>query len=131
MTAGTDFHASIWATAEGLIGLRQALARWAAETPLSEDRQEDLVLAAYEAMANAAEHAYPGGDGGPLEITAVCGAEELRVVVVDQGRWKTPDPDETVRGRGRSMIGFLSDASDVEHRDDGTTVTMWFTQPAR
>ena len=123
--ADGDFHARVWATAERLIGLRQALARWAAESPLSAERQEDLVLAAYEAMANSAEHAYPDGRGGPLEITAVCGPDELRVVVVDEGRWKTPDPDETVRGRGRSMIGFLSDAS-VEHRDDGTTVTMLF-----
>jgi serine/threonine-protein kinase RsbW len=129
VTSDADFHARIWATAERLIGLRQALARWAAETPLPQDRQEDLVLAAYEAMANSAEHAYPEGHGGPLEITAVCGADELRVVVVDQGHWKTPDPDERVRGRGRSMIGFLSDASDVEHRDDGTTVTMHFLRP--
>ncbi|MEJ2863683.1 ATP-binding protein [Actinomycetospora flava] len=121
-----DFHARIWATAQRLIGLRQSLARWAAETPLSEDRQEDLVLAAYEAMANSAEHAYPAGQGGPLEITAVCAADELRVTVADEGRWKTPDPGETVRGRGRAMIGFLSDASDVEHRDGGTTVTMRF-----
>ncbi|PVY97074.1 ATP-binding protein [Actinomycetospora cinnamomea] len=123
---GADFHASVWATAERLIGLRQELARWAARTPLPAERQEDLVLAAYEAMANSAEHAYPDGGGGPLEVTAHCAEDELSVVVADRGRWKVPDPGETVRGRGRSMIGVLSDASATEHRDDGTTVVMRF-----
>lgn len=123
---GDEFHASVWATAERLIGLRQALARWAAATPLSAERQEDVVLAAYEAMANSAEHAYPDGRGGPLEVTASCEADELKVVVADKGSWKAPDPGETVRGRGRTMIGVLADSSATAHREDGTTVTMAF-----
>ncbi|WP_424922932.1 ATP-binding protein [Actinomycetospora succinea] len=116
----------MWATAERLIGLRQALVQWVGGTPLSQDRQEDAVLAAYEAMANAVEHAYPGGGGGPLEVTVLCEDDELTVIVADQGRWKTPDPTETMRGRGRTMIDVLSDDSATLHREDGTTVTMRF-----
>jgi serine/threonine-protein kinase RsbW len=125
-TGGEQLHLRLWATAERLVGLRQQLVRWAAATPLSEDRQEDVVLAAYEAMANAAEHAYPEGKGGPVEVTARCEADELTVVVADEGRWKPPDPHETIRGRGRSMIGFLADSSTTVHHDDGTTVEMRF-----
>ena len=121
-----EFHVRIWATAERLVGLRRALARWAAGTPLPEERQEDILLAAYEAMANSAEHAYPDGRGGPLEVTARCGTDELTVVVEDEGRWKEPDPGETMRGRGRPLIGALADDSATLHREDGTTVTMSF-----
>jgi len=124
--AGGEFHVRIWATAERLVGLRRALARWAAGTSLPEERQEDVLLAAYEAMANCAEHAYPGGAGGPVEVTARCDSDELTVVVADEGRWKAPDPGETMRGRGRPLIGALADVSATEHRDDGTTVTMRF-----
>jgi serine/threonine-protein kinase RsbW len=121
-----DFHVRLWATAERLVGLRRSLAGWAAGTGLPEERQEDVVLAAYEAMANSAEHAYPDGEGGPVEVTARCGAGELTVVVADEGRWKSPDPQETLRGRGRPLIGVLADASATVHRADGTTVTMSF-----
>jgi anti-sigma regulatory factor (Ser/Thr protein kinase) len=109
-----------------LVGLRQELARWTVGTPLSVERQEDVVLAVYEAMANAAEHGYPDGEGGPLEVTACWEADELTVVVVDHGRWKVPDPGETVRGRGRPLITALTDACATQHRADGTTVTMRF-----
>lgn len=126
---GDEFRARLWATAQRLVGLRNDLARWAAGTPLAGERQEDVVLAVYEAMANAAEHAYPDGVGGPLEVTARWEADELTVVVADEGRWKTPDPSETVRGRGRRLIGALADASDTVRREDGTSVWMHFRLP--
>ena len=90
-SGGHEFEVRVWATAERLVGLRKALARWAAGTSLADERQEDLLLAAYEAMANSAEHAYPDGEGGPLEVTARCEADELTVVVADEGSWKTPE----------------------------------------
>jgi anti-sigma regulatory factor (Ser/Thr protein kinase) len=130
-SGGGDFHVRLWATAERLVGLRRSLTGWAAGTTLPEERQEDVVLAAYEAMANSAEHAYPDGAGGPVEVTARCGAGELTVTVADEGRWKPPDPRETLRGRGRPLIGVLADASATVHREDGTTVTMsWRLGPA-
>jgi serine/threonine-protein kinase RsbW len=121
-----DFHASLWATADRLVGLRRALTRWVGGTALSEERREDVVLATYEAMANCAEHAYPDGEGGPLEVTAHVEGDELRVVVADEGRWKPPDPTETVRGRGRGLIERLADSSATAHRRQGTVVTMCF-----
>lgn len=125
-SSSSEFRARLWATAQRLIPLRRDLARWTARTPLGRDRQEDVVLAVYEAMANAAEHAYPDDEGGPLDVTARCGADELTVVVTDEGRWKTPDPGETMRGRGRPLIATLADAADTRCGDGGTTVTMRF-----
>jgi serine/threonine-protein kinase RsbW len=121
-----EFRVRTWATAERLVGLRRAFARWTAGTPLPEERREDVLLAAYEAMANSAEHAYPDDRGGPLEVVAHCEGDALTVVVADEGRWKTPDPGETLRGRGRPLIGALADDSATDHREDGTTVTMRF-----
>jgi serine/threonine-protein kinase RsbW len=122
----SEFRARLWATAQRLIPLRRDLARWVEETPLDQERQEDVVLAVYEAMANAAEHAYPDGRGGPLSVTAQCEADELTVIVADEGRWKKPDPGETMRGRGRPLIATLADADDIDSGEGGTTVMMRF-----
>ncbi|WP_181784123.1 ATP-binding protein [Pseudonocardia pini] len=119
-----DLHVRLWVTPARLVGLRHTLSRWAHGTALSAERQEDLVLAAYEALANSAEHAYSAGRGGPVEITARCVRDELTVVVTDEGRWRTPDPAEHLRGRGRPLMKVLADTVATVHRANGTTVTM-------
>jgi anti-sigma regulatory factor (Ser/Thr protein kinase) len=126
-----DLHVRLWATPTRLVALRHTLSRWARGTKLSEERQEDLVLATYEALANSAEHAYTAGRGGPVEITATCAQNELVVVVVDEGRWRTPDPGERFRGRGRPLMRVLADTVATVDRANGTTVTMsWRLGPA-
>ena len=122
--SSAGFHERIHADPARLVGLRRALARWVADLGMSVDQQQDVVLAGYEAMANSAEHAYPAGAGGPLDVRAECLAGEVTLVVTDYGAWKAPDPTETFRGRGRPLITALADASATTHRPDGTTVTM-------
>ncbi|RTL65184.1 MAG: ATP-binding protein [Pseudonocardiaceae bacterium] len=125
-----ELRIELWATPADLVGLRESLAGWVASTTLSQDRQEDIVLAAYEALANSAEHAYPGGDGGPVELVARCEHGGVTVVVADRGTWKTPDADPGFRGRGRLLMRRLSDRMHTERGRRGTTVTItWLLAP--
>jgi serine/threonine-protein kinase RsbW len=120
----TEFHHRVIAAAEHLVELRHALQRWVAASGLSRHRQEDVVLASYEAMANSAEHGYRDRPGGSLDVHATHDGAVLVVTVVDYGQWKPPEPSDGLRGRGLMLIGTLADETSTMHRTDGTTVTM-------
>ncbi|KDN24233.1 ATP-binding protein [Amycolatopsis rifamycinica] len=124
----TTFHRRTAAIAERLPELREALARWLAGLQLSLERREDVVLAAYEAMANSAEHAYPAGGPGPVDVRAEALPGRVIVTVTDYGTWRPPAGSDGLRGRGLLLIDSIADHSAQVHRDDGTTVTMtWLT----
>lgn len=118
------FHRRIAAVADRLPELRGALADWLGTLGLSEERQEDIVLAGYEAMANSAEHAYPEGEAGTVDVRAEALNGSLTVTVTDYGSWRAPTATNGLRGRGLPLIDSLADHSAQVLREDGTTVTM-------
>lgn len=123
------FHRRMTAVADRLPELRGALADWLATLGLSEERQEDVVLAGYEAMANSAEHAYRDGEAGTIDVRAEAQNGRLTVTVTDYGVWCAPASTNGLRGRGLLLIDSLADQSAQVHREDGTTVTMtWLSR---
>lgn len=103
--------------------MRAALFAWLADVGFEPDRRYDVVLAASEAAANAAEHAY-GFDGtGLVQVEADLSDGELRLSVRDRGTWRAPDP-ETGRGRGRTIMEALMRDVTISHDDGGTVVDM-------
>jgi anti-sigma regulatory factor (Ser/Thr protein kinase) len=122
--AGAEFHDRAGADPERLIGLRTALAQWASHHGMTTDQRDDMVLASYEAMANTAEHAYPDGSGGQLDLRATLDHDQITVTVTDYGTWKDPGPTKEYHGRGLTMIDALAHHSELTHRPDGTTITM-------
>lgn len=125
------FHGRAPAVAGRLPDLREALGHWLDSLGLSAERQEDVVLAGYEAMANSAEHAYRGREPGPIDVRAEALPGRLTVTVSDYGTWQPPSDTNGLRGRGLLLIDSLADHCDQVHRDDGTTVTMtWLTDDA-
>jgi anti-sigma regulatory factor (Ser/Thr protein kinase) len=111
-----------------LADARRALEEWAVAAGVAPDVVGDIVLAAYEAMANAAEHAYRLRPG-TLDLLATCEAGEVVVVVEDRGDWRPPPADPGDRGRGLLMIRSTSQA-EIESGLDGTTVRMrWPHEP--
>jgi serine/threonine-protein kinase RsbW len=121
---------AISGAASDLTVARQELAAWVAGTGLSEQDGQDLVLASYEAMANAAEHAYPDGVR-PVDLTAIATTDGcVLVTVADHGRWRPPPADPGYRGRGLMMIDALAHHAEYGHGPDGTTVRMWWRLPA-
>lgn len=90
-------------------------------------QEVDLVLAVSEAVSNAAEHAYPDEDPGPVEMRAQVmtgpnGERRICVKVVDWGRWCDPPA-----GRRRNGLVLMRAACEhVTVRGDacGTRVTL-------
>jgi serine/threonine-protein kinase RsbW len=98
------------------------------------DRQrEELVLAAYEAMANCVEHAYDEIPDGIVDLHAAHTPDGTVIVTVsDRGRWKDPVPSDGIRGRGILLMRALADDTTIARVDTGTTVTMtWSMAPPR
>ena len=106
--------------------LRADIRTWASGTGLSDDDAEDLVLATYEALTNAAEHAY-GAATGVVDLVAARTADgQIVVSVSDRGRWRPPPSDPGFRGRGLAMMRGLAHEVEVRPGDEGTTVLMWW-----
>lgn len=127
----TDFHRRAAADEDRLLELRLGLGAWVGGLELERHTAEDVMLASYEAMANAVEHAYRGGPGD-MDLRGSLGAGRLTVTVTDWGRWKPFDEHDPARGRGLILVRGLSHRSELLHRDDGTTVEMvWVLPPGR
>lgn len=119
-----DLHRRFAPDATRLAALRAALGRWAEGVGASRELREDVVLAAHEAMANAAEHAYAGRPDGVIDLYARRTPDSITVVVTDYGAWRPPLPGNGLRGRGLMLIKALTARNDVIHDSTGTTVTM-------
>ena len=112
-----------------LVEVRHQLERWATLTGLPAPAVADLVLSSYEALANAAEHAYPSGPGLVDLVAARTTDGRVLVTVSDRGRWRPPPADPGFRGRGIPMIKALAHCMRVEQGQQGTTVHMeWALQ---
>ncbi|GAA5132209.1 ATP-binding protein [Pseudonocardia adelaidensis] len=113
---------------ERLKDIRAQVARWANRLGLSADAVDDIVLATHEALSNVADHAYPDGEGD-AELDAACEDGEVRVVVRDNGRWRTPSHDPGWRGHGLVLIEGLAEHVDVHHAAAGTSIAMRWHLP--
>ena len=109
--------------------LRADIRSWARSAGLSVDDTSDLVLASYEALTNAAEHAYEPGAWIVDLVAARTVDGRIVVSVRDRGRWRPPPSDPGFRGRGMAMMRSLAHGMDVRPSEDGTTVLMWWALP--
>lgn len=109
------------------VDLRHRLRDWLSGHSVSTSCQEDVVLATYEAIANAVEHGYrPSVPSGPVTVTVTMHDTHIDAVVADQGRWRTPPADPGYRGRGFALIEALAEHWTITHDTTGTTVTIRF-----
>ncbi|WP_328354713.1 ATP-binding protein [Mycobacterium sp. NBC_00419] len=112
--------------------VRDEFAHWLrAHTGVDAVLFSDIVLAANEALANAAEFAYVRDNGiGGIDVEAVHNpaAATLTVTVADQGCWREPDPAtrSSVRGRGIPLMRALADEVTIDSSALGTTVCLRF-----
>jgi len=111
-----------------LVEVRHHLEEWVKATGLPTETVTDVVLATYEALANAAEHAYPSG-GGPVDLIAASTVDSrLLVTVRDYGRWRSPC-DSGLRGRGLVIIKALAHRAEVRRTAHGTWMHMEWDLP--
>ncbi|MDQ4094421.1 MAG: ATP-binding protein [Actinomycetota bacterium] len=85
---------------------------------------DDLSLAVYEALANAVEHAYPAHHPNPMmHLQARLDHGQLLITISDHGCWRTTH-DTGYRGRGLTVMRYLTSEVDIRPTANGTTVHM-------
>jgi serine/threonine-protein kinase RsbW len=122
----SDLTLRVPATEDSLPVVRQALRSVGQTVDADVDALEDAELAVTEALANAVEHAYGGGEG---EIRVLVRPEEssLLVTVSDDGKGMPPEIRRRSEGRGYGLSMIEGIASSLEIAGgDGTDVHMTF-----
>ena len=122
-TVVDDLSLVVPTTQDGLVEMRASLRSWLSDGLVEAGAAGEVVLATWEACANAIEHAQR-----PSQTTFRLGARLddggwLRVEVQDSGRWK-PGDGSTDRGLGLDLMRSLMDTVEVSTGDAGTTIVM-------
>ncbi len=120
----SEFVRRSWHAHPGqLAPLRAEVRRWLAPFVLTEDAEDDLVLAVSEAASNSVEHAYtPPTADDIVELTFWTEPHALCVDIVDRGHWRTPSDQPTGRGRGIQIMQRLVAFVLIHHDNRGTRV---------
>ena len=113
---------AIPADPQSLPYLRTELERWLAGAAVPDVDARDILLATWEAGANAIEHA-EAGSGALVRVQVTLSGDRIRIRVADTGRWKEPRERED-RGLGLRLIESLMASVDVERGTNGTNVVM-------
>jgi integral membrane sensor domain MASE1/anti-sigma regulatory factor (Ser/Thr protein kinase) len=89
--------------------VRHLLQVWLSEHGVGDDDAFEILVATTEACANVVTHAY-GLQVGAMDVTARLSQEGVRVVVADDGGWRTA----ATNGGGRGLTIMRSVMDDVE-----------------
>ncbi|GIF14230.1 SpoIIE family protein phosphatase [Actinoplanes teichomyceticus] len=113
------------ADAARLSGIRSALRGWLERCGVDPGTTQNVLVAAGEACANAIEHGHRDLRGGLIRLRAAATADNVRLVIVDSGRWKVPRPaDNPHRGRGIMLMrAFMGEVS-ITTGQTGTIIDM-------
>jgi anti-sigma regulatory factor (Ser/Thr protein kinase) len=111
----------------GLVEARDGLRRWLAEVGTEKDVRDDIVLACWEATANAIEHPLADDVDIQVKVRAVRQGDHVVVSVSDSGRWREREPGNVreERGLGLKLIRALMDRVQIVPTATGTEVVMW------
>ena len=106
--------------------VRRAIKIWGTHTGLGTELLSSVLLATYEAMANAAEHAYRDHELGSVAIAIDAADDTLTATVADRGRWRQPTTGG-FGGRGLLLIEGMVDELTLTRGGKGTSVRMTWT----
>lgn len=114
-----------------LRALRREITAWAKAAGLPAAAVDDLQLAAGEAAANSAEHAYPDAPGTFDTTLRRMASGEIAVRVRDRGQWRPAPADPGFRGRGLQVIRAVGHDVRVSTDSGGTEVVFRMPVTAR
>ncbi|MBV8993900.1 MAG: ATP-binding protein [Pseudonocardiales bacterium] len=122
--AAPRLDVSVPATAQNATALRRTFSCWV-HSLIADDTAEDLTLAVYEALTNAAEHAFTAHrTTGSIWLQAIVADGQIAVTVTDNGSWRYPTNSGGHRGRGLPLIHQLTTEAEVAPSAYGTTVRL-------
>ncbi len=100
---------------------RAAVARLARRGGMTPDQLDAVRLAVSEAVTNVVVHAYPSSTG-PIHVTAVLTADELTVLIADDGVGPRSWPQRPGAGWGWPLLSSSSDVMTISQRANGGTL---------
>ena len=110
------------ATVANVTALRRTFRRWVGDF-VDDETADDLTLAVYEALINAAEHAFAAPRAaGSVWLCATVVDGQISVTVTDNGTWRRPTDSGGYRGRGLPLIHQLTTEAYIAPSPHGTTV---------
>jgi stage II sporulation protein AB (anti-sigma F factor) len=99
---------------------RAALTAFAAPAGATSEQLEAIEMATSEALTNAVVHAY--GDGpGNIRVTAAVAADELWILIADDGSGMQARAGSPGLGVGLALIAHAADSFAVAKRSTGGT----------
>ncbi|MGH3135605.1 MAG: SpoIIE family protein phosphatase [Gaiellaceae bacterium] len=102
--------------------VRDVLRAWFETVPLDRSDVEELVLASWEACANAIEHARePSGDH--VTVWADLSKSHVTISIHDTGSW-SPPTERPDRGLGLRLVRSAASTVDIDADEKGTKVTF-------
>lgn len=105
-----------------LPSVRSALRAWLEDVGVEGQAADDIVLASWEACANAVEHPLHPGHHEVL-LDARASRSRVCVSVHDSGCWRGPT-SRPYRGLGLEIVNALMDDVSIRRARDGTVVRM-------
>ncbi len=121
--AVADLGIVVPASKDGLVDMRARLRSWLDDGNVGDDAAGEVVLATWEACANAIEHAQEPSKATFRLDARLDDADWIRLEVRDSGRWK-PGNGTVGRGLGLGLMRSLMRTVDVQAKSVGTTVVM-------
>jgi anti-sigma regulatory factor (Ser/Thr protein kinase) len=101
---------------------RDELRAWLARGGIDGVDAHDIVLATWEACANAVEHPEDPREAA-FTLEAFRDGDRVRVFVRDAGHWR-PEQERAERGLGLRLMRSLMESVDVDPAPTGTVVRM-------
>ena len=106
---------------------RRTVHRYLTEVAASDPPLSDVCLVVSEGVTNAVNHAYVDGDPGEVRVKVAVHAQEVQVVIEDDGRGMIPRPDSPGLGLGLPLIATVSERFDTTTAPgEGTRLCVWF-----
>ena len=109
-------------TLDSLDVIRDAVRAWLVGAPVSGADARDVVLAVWEACANAIEHAERPTEEW-ISLAGRVSDSTMTLVVEDSGRWVEPS-ERSDRGLGLRLMHATMSSVDIQSDDGGTRVTL-------
>jgi anti-sigma regulatory factor (Ser/Thr protein kinase) len=101
--------------------VRDALRVWLQQAPLTQAEAYDVVLAAWEACANAIEH--PAAEDGTFAFRAVLEGSSVAITIEDPGPWLA-EAERADRGLGLRLMRSLMSSLEIDSSGAGTVVRL-------
>ena len=123
MSSSSHLSLAVPATIVALRTVRSALSRWLRRAGVDDEAAADVVVAVWEACANAVQHPVrPHSREFVVEADTQSG--RVWVSVRDSGHWRRAERSRDSQGLGLTLVTGLMDDVLIDRRPQGTEVRM-------